>query len=154
MDITELEAAYAELLTAGERGATPSSGTGWDTGTVLAHVIASSRMLAAASAELLAGRIPVVDNRPTQSRPYLEAIGRAAGSHAELLRTVQRSGTELTILAAQLGERQIATSVPTIILDAGRIRVERPVPFSSLLGPGHVREHLEQLRALAGNPPV
>jgi hypothetical protein len=150
MDITELEAAYAEFLEAGKGTVATSSGTGWGTSTVLAHVIASSRMLAAASAELLAGRIPVVDNRPTQSVPYLDAIVRATGGHAELLDTTRRSGLELMFLAAQLGEGQIATSVPTIILDGGQIRVERPVPFSSLLGPGHVRDHLGQLRALPG----
>ena len=150
MDIAELEAAYAEFLEAGESAVATSSGTGWGTGTILAHVIASSRMLAAASAELLAGRIPVVDNRPTQFVPYLDAIVRAAGGHAELLDTTRRSGLELMLLAAQLGEGQIAASVPTIILDGGRIRVERPVPFSSLLGPAHVRDHLGQLRALPG----
>jgi len=149
VDMTELEAAYAGLLEAAGRDILAmSSGAEWGASTVLAHVIASSRMLAAASAELLAGRIPVVDNRPTQSRPYLDAIIQAAGSHAELLETMRKSGLELVILAAQLGEGQIATSVPTIILDGTRIRVERPIAFSSLLDPGHIREHLKQLRAL------
>jgi hypothetical protein len=50
------------------------------------------------------------------------------------------------ILASQLSEEQIARRVPTIIVDAGRVRVERPVAFSSLLESGHFHEHLEQLR--------
>lgn len=69
MNIAELGTAYAEFLEAGESAVATSSGTGWGTGTILAHVMASSRMLAAASAELLAGRIPVVGNRPTQFVP-------------------------------------------------------------------------------------
>jgi len=52
VDMSELEAAYAGLLEAAGRDILAmSSGAEWGTSTVLAHVIASSRMLAAASAE-------------------------------------------------------------------------------------------------------
>ncbi|MGO8874791.1 MAG: hypothetical protein ACLQNG_03375 [Acidimicrobiales bacterium] len=149
MDTTELEAAYHALL---EAAAAPrrsaASEKEWDADRVLAHVAASSRMLAAASAELLSGRIPVVDNRPTQSRPYLDAIVNSAAGRAELLATVERCGRELLTLAAQLSADQAATTTPTIIEDGGRIRIQRPVAFSSLLAPDHVREHVDQLRAL------
>lgn len=146
MNTTELEAGYRELLDAASAG-TPAatSGGAWSASTVLAHVIASSRMLTAASAELLAGRIPVVDNRPSQSRHYLDAIVIAAEGDTGLVDTVRRSGQELVILAAQLDDEQIATNVPTIILDGGRIRVQHPVPFSTLLRAEHIREHLAQL---------
>jgi len=151
METTELEAAYGALVEAAAiAGPGAPSEDAWDVDTVLAHVIASSRMLAAASAELLSGRTPVVDNRPTQSRPYLDAIARSAASRSELVESVRRCGQELMILAAQLSEEQIATRVPTIIVDAGRIRVERPVAFSSLLEPPHIHEHLEQLREWLG----
>jgi hypothetical protein len=146
VDTTELEAGYRELLEAAGAGVpAATSGDAWNASTVLAHVIASSRMLAAASAELLAGRIPVVDNRPTQSRRYLDAIVSAADGDASLVDTVRRSGQELVTLASQLDDKHIGTDVPTIILDNGRIRIQRPVPFSALLGPAHLREHLEQL---------
>jgi hypothetical protein len=56
------------------------------------------------------GAIPVVDNRPTQSRRYLDAIARAAGGHDELVGTVRKSGQELVMLDAELTEEQTATS--------------------------------------------
>ncbi len=149
MDTTKLESAYEALVqAAGATGLGAPADGEWDADTVLAHVVASSRMVAAASAELLEGRIPVVDNRPTQSGHYLEAIVRSAASRVELLATMRSSGRELVILASWLDEKQIATSVPAIIVDAGRIRVQRPVPFSTLLEPSHVRGHLEQLQGL------
>jgi hypothetical protein len=147
MDTTEFEAAYGALLEAAAiAGLGVPSEEAWDVDTVLAHIIASSRMLAAASAELLSGRTPVVDNRPTQSRAYFDAIARSAARRSELVGSVRRCGQELVILASQLSEEQTARRVPTIIVDAGRVRVERPVAFSSLLESGHIHEHLEQLR--------
>jgi hypothetical protein len=149
VDTTELEAAYRECLkVAADAGLAARSRDAWDVDTVLAHVVASSRMLAAACAELLSGRIPVVDNRPTQTREYLDAIVTSAAGRDELLETVRRSGQEVVILGAQLGESQIAIRVPTIIVDSGRIRVQRPLPFSALLEPSHVREHVAQLQAM------
>ena len=60
MDTTEFEAAYGALLEAAAiAGLGVPSEEAWDVDTVLAHIIASSRMLAAASAELLSGRTPV-----------------------------------------------------------------------------------------------
>lgn len=112
MDTTELEAAYRELTKAGEAdkvGDTIGPGEPWSADFVLAHVVASSRMLAAASAELLAGRIPVIDNRPTQSWHYLSAIVESAAGRRELLHMVRRSGHELVILVGQLSPEQTAT---------------------------------------------
>ncbi len=43
MDITELEAVYAEFPEAGKGAVVTSSWTGWGTSTVLAHVIATRR---------------------------------------------------------------------------------------------------------------
>jgi hypothetical protein len=149
VDTTELEAVYRKLLeAASDAGPAARSRDAWDVDTVLAHVIASSRMLAAACAELLSERIPVVDNRPTQSRQYLDAIVASVGGRDELLDTLRRSGQEVVILASQLREAQIAIRVPTIIVDGGRIQAQRPLPFSKLLEPSHVREHLAQLLAL------
>lgn len=155
MDVGDIEAAYAELLeavaAAGPAAACPAPrDDDWDLDTVLAHVVATGRMLVAASAELLSGRVPVVDNRPTQSRQYLDAIVTGAGGRDELVGTVRRSAQELVYVAAQLTPEQIATRVPTIIVDGGQIRVQQPVEFSSLLGPSHLREHLEQVRSSMG----
>ncbi len=150
MQTGTLEHANARLLDIARRSrfAYPPAGD-WRAELVPAHVVASSRMLAAASAELLAGRIPVLDNRPTQSTAYLEATAAAAGPWADLVSTAERAGRDVLVLAAQLEERHLATRVPTIIVDAGSIRVERPVPFDMLLDTTRLAGHAEQRRALA-----
>lgn len=148
MDTSQLEAAYAELIESGQAGAAVADNDAWDADTVLAHVVASNRMIAAASADLLDGRIPVVDNRATQSPYYLAAIVASAPTRSDLLAVVDRSAREVVTLATQLSPEQVAVSVPTIILDGGRIRVQRPAAFSTLLEPTHIRVHVDQLLGL------
>jgi hypothetical protein len=149
MDLSELEGAYEELVRlAGTDFKADKDDGSWDADTVIAHVIASSRIVAAATAELLAGRIPVVDNRATQSLPYLKAIAAGAGSRTALVSELRSAGREVTLLVGRLGAKQLVISVPTIILDADTIRVQRPVPFVELAGSGHLEEHLSQLKAL------
>ncbi len=146
----ELEQALAGLLEAAAPGSFTSPDPGeWSADQVLAHVVASDRMVAAAAAELLAGRVPVIDNRPTQSLAYLEAIAGSAGGFDELVRLVERSGHEVLTLARQLDESRLDVNVPAILMDGGRIRVERPIPFATLLKPFHVEGHTAQLTALA-----
>jgi hypothetical protein len=149
MDTVDIESAYEALGEAAAFGpfADPVEGE-WSVDQVLAHVTATSRIIAAACAELLAGRVPVVDHRPTQSLEYLDAIITSVGDRGALVLAAERAGSEVTMLAAKLNDAQLATNVPTIILDAGVIRLERPVAFSVLLGPDHVRAHVEQVRSL------
>ncbi|HLN04698.1 MAG TPA: hypothetical protein VK217_00360 [Acidimicrobiales bacterium] len=121
----------------------------WNADQVLAHLVAIDRMIAAAAAELLSGGIPVVDNRPAQSVAYLNAIVAAAGGRDDLLQTLDQAGREVALLADQLEDTHRGTNVPTIVVDAGAVRVQQPRPFSVLLEPGHVVSHLEQLAGLA-----
>lgn len=150
MEITALQHAHEALLEIANAGRfeKPSPGD-WGAERILAHVIATNRMIAAATAELLAGRTPVMDNRPTQSAAYLDAIADAAGSWAEFLRALDGSNREVLALAAQLTEAQLAVKVPAIFVDGGVIRVERPIPFSLVVGTGHIDGHAQQLRSLA-----
>jgi len=126
----------------------PSPGQ-WNAHQVLAHLIAIDRMIAAGAAELLAGGLPVIDNRPTQALAYLDAIVAAAGAQLDLLQTFDQAGREVALLADQLDESQRGTNVPTIVVDNGVLRVQQPRPFGALLEPGHLKSHLEQLTALA-----
>lgn len=150
MEVMPLRDAYARLVEVAEDDgfAAPAPGE-WRAELILAHVIASTRMIAAAAAELLAGRTPVLDNRPTQSVAYLEAIAGAAESWEELVREVERTGRELLTLAARLEEAELTVQVPAIFVDGGVIRVQRPIPFRTLVAPTHIEGHTEQLRSLA-----
>jgi len=152
VDTSALEAAFESLLrevtvSAHERGSAAEP-DGWDTTAVVAHVIASNRMVAAACAELMSGRVPVADNRPTQSEAYLGAIIASADGLEGLVTALAGSAREVAILAGQLDQDRAETLVPTIIVDGGRYRVERPVAFSALLAPAHVLEHRDQIAAL------
>jgi hypothetical protein len=150
MEITALKHAYDALLEqAHDRRFVDPAQYEWAAERILAHVIATNRMIAAGAAELLAGRIPVLDNRPTQSAAYLDAIVSVAGTWPELVQTVDRSNREVLTLAAQLSDEHLAVRVPAIFVDNGAIRVERPIPFQMVLGAGHVEGHTEQLGGLA-----
>jgi len=124
----------------------------WNADQVLAHLVTIDRMIAAGAAELLSGGVPVIDNRPTQSIAYLNAIVAAAGGRDYLLQMLDQAGREIGLLADQLTDTHRGTNVPTIVVDAGAVRVQQPRPFSVLLEPGHIERHLEQLASLAERP--
>jgi hypothetical protein len=149
IDTTAIEAAYGLLLREATAGDFVEPGDGeWGVDQVLAHLVIDSRMLCAACADLLDGRIPVVDNRPTQSPRYLEAIIKACGDRQALVAELERVGRELIALVAEISNDQANAQAPTIIMDGGVIRVERPVPISDLLGSNHLDLHTSQLLAL------
>lgn len=150
VDQSGLASAYGALAELGRTGKfANSSSDSWNADQVLSHVVASSRLLAAATAEALAGRIPVIDFRATQSPCYLAAIAECASTRAGLAETVERTGQELVCLVSRLDDAQAAIAAPTIVLDGGAITVQRPVILSELLQPSHVLSHLDQLSALA-----
>jgi hypothetical protein len=150
MEIAELKHTYDDLFAVANQGQFGSpSNEEWPAERILAHVIVGNRMLAAASAELLAGRTPVLDNHPSQSAAYLDAIYAAAGGWAELVREVDRSSREVLALAAQLGDEHLAAAVPATLIDGGKVVVDGSVPFGRILGSGHAGGHAEQLRSLA-----
>lgn len=143
MDTTALEAAYRQLLTVARGGAfrAPADAADWSAEYVLAHVAATDRLLAAATAEILAGEQPRYDNRPALREAYLGEIGRAAGDLDGLIGTVRRCGLELVLLARRLEADRAATAVPTCIRDRDGVRVDGPVPWSGVLNT-HAEVHL------------
>lgn len=143
MDTTALEAAYRELLEVARAGGfrPPADTAAWPAELRLAHVAATDRLLAAATAEVLAGAQTSYDNRPATRAAYLSEIGRAAGGFGGLVETVRRCGLELVLLARRLGEREAATPVATRIFDGDVVRVDAPLPWSGVLNT-HAEVHL------------
>ena len=154
MDTTELEAAYRELLDAARAGGfgPPAEEGGWSAELVLAAVVATDRLLAAATAEVLAGASARYDNAPATRAPYLRAIARAAGDLDGLVAEARRCGLELVLLARELGEAA-ATPVDVRLLDGDEVRLAAPMPWSGMLATHaevHLRERREALAALSG----
>jgi hypothetical protein len=149
MEIAKLKDTYDDLVAVASDGQFRSpSDTEWPAERILAHVIVVNRLVAAAAAELLTGRTPVLDNHPAQSAAYLDAIYSAAGSWAELVREVDRSSREVLALAAQLRDEHLAAVISANLVDGGKVVVNGPVPFGMILGAGHAGGHAEQLRSL------
>lgn len=153
MDTTALESAYRKLLDVARGGAfrPPADQGAWPAEYVLAHVVANDRLLAAATAEILAGERPSYDNRASAHDAYLADIGRAAGDLDGLVDMVRRCGLELVLLARRLDPDQAATPVQTRIRDGDEIRVDGPVPWSGVLNTHaevHLPSHTGDLEAL------
>lgn len=148
MDTTELEGAYRSLLDVARGGgfAAPADRQHWGPELQLAHVVATDRLLAAATAAVLAGQPAPYDNSAAGSEPYLEAVARAAGDWDGLVAEVRRCGLELVLLARQLDDDCAATPVPTRLVDGDQVRVEAPMPWSGVLAT-HAQVDLPDRRA-------
>lgn len=135
MDTTALEGAYRELLGTAREGGfrPPGDAAAWTAEQVLAHVVATDRLLLGVTAAVLAGGSPSYGNAATQHAPYLDAIARAAGGWDGLVATVRATGLELVYLLRELGDGEAATPVPTRIIDGDTVRVEAPMPWSGVL---------------------
>jgi hypothetical protein len=140
MDTTDLRKAYegvAVEVAAGGFGPPPPGE--WDAGRIVGHLALNDDLLAAVTADILAGRPARFDNR---------ASLQPSPAGVEVLR---RSGARLCDLAGQLTPEQAATVVPVLIQDGEDIAVDRPMPWGVLLGiqaSFHLPAHGEQLRAL------
>jgi hypothetical protein len=136
MDTTALEAAYRRLLDVARPGGfrAPADRGGWTAELMLAHVIATDRLLAATTVEVLAGGDGArYDNRPATREAYLAEIGRAAGDWGGLVATARQCGLELVLLARRLSDAQAATAVPVCIRDGEEVRVDATLPWAGVL---------------------
>ncbi|QBI20598.1 hypothetical protein ER308_14210 [Egibacter rhizosphaerae] len=153
MDTSALETGYRELLETARAGGfgEPGGDGSWTADRVLAHVVASARLLGVTTAEVGAGTGPTYDNAPTTREAYLDAIARAAGGWDGLLSAARAAGLELVYVVRALGEDAAASPVPTRIVDGDTVRVEAPMPWSGVLNTHaevHLPEHRARLEAL------
>jgi hypothetical protein len=140
MDTTDLRKAYESVaveVAAGGFGAPPPGE--WDAGRIVGHLALNDDLLAAVTADILAGRPVRFDNRASLQPSPVDV--------SEL----RRSGARLCALAEQLTSEQAATLVPVFIQDGESVAVDRPMPWGVLLGiqaSFHLPAHGDQLRAL------
>lgn len=135
MDTEELESAYRRLLAVAREGGfrPPADTATWPAELVLAHVVVTDRLLAATTAEVLAGGSPRYDNAAASRADYLTEVGRAADDWDGLVATARQCGLELVLVARRLDEAQAATPVPTRIVDGDEVRVDTAMPWAGVL---------------------
>lgn len=154
MDVANLREAYDRFIDSIRSGGFGPAPTGeWSAELVLAHLIVVNRLVAQGAAQVLASGEPRLDNRVSQSVPYLEAIVEVAGSWDSLVEEMRRSGEELIAVARRMTDEQAATVVSAYIVDGERVVVDGPVPIGQLVAvpaivhlPGHAND-LARLRA-------
>ena len=148
MDTAVLEDAYRALLDVARQGGfgAPADSAQWPAELILAQIAANDHLLAAATAEVLAGQRPSYDNTPASREPYLQALARAAGDTDGLVAEVRRSGLVLVLMARELDEATAASPVQVRIVDGDVVRAESPMPWSGVLAT-HAEVNLPERRA-------
>ncbi len=148
MDTVALESAYRALLDVARGGGfrAPADSGQRSAELILAHVVANDRLLAAATAQVMAGQRPRFDNAAASHGPYLQAIARAAGDGEGLVAEVRRSGLVLVLLVRELDDAAAAAPVQVRIVDGDVVRAESPMPWAGVLAT-HAEVHLPELRA-------
>ncbi|SIR47715.1 DinB family protein [Micromonospora avicenniae] len=145
MDTNPLRQAYDALLAAQPR-AVPPPGE-WNSAQILAHVVLVGAATISAVAAIASGPVPTYDNRLSQDPWTLERVIALAGGEAGLRDRIRAQATALCALAAVLGEAELATEVPTLLLSNGTCLVDQPLPLGDILAglaseelPGHAKQ--------------
>src|SRR4051812_8250943 len=157
MDVASLRSAYADFLAAAHRA--PRSGAAasppWAPELVVAHVAANDELLAATTADLIAGRDTWYDNAAATMTARLQWLVREAGSWDALVDVAADRSRSLCDLAAQLDDDTAETPVPVRIIDGRDVRVDERVPWGRLLvvqAEVHLPAHTEDLLIAPGGP--
>ncbi|WP_317441547.1 hypothetical protein [Streptomyces collinus] len=159
MDTTPLRDAYRALLdaaatVAGSAGPdlVPPPGE-WDADQILAHVsLVTAATLAAVSA-VASGARTTYDNRLALDTWTIGRTVALAGGNAGLRERVRLQGDALCTLGGPaLGESELDTPVPTVLLSHGTLLVDQPLSLRDLLTglaetelPGHTKQLLALL---------
>ncbi|WP_328460598.1 hypothetical protein [Streptomyces sp. NBC_00448] len=160
MDTTPLRDAYRALLDAAatvadsadaDAGSVPPAGE-WNADQILAHVTLVNAATLAALALVAAGSSATYDNRVALDPWTLARTIARAGGNEGLRDRVRHQADALCALAGPaLGEAELDTPVPTLLLSNGTLLVDRPMPLRDLvtgLAEAELPGHTAQLLAL------
>jgi hypothetical protein len=159
MDTTSLRDAYRALLDAaatvadaGDASPVPPAGE-WNADQILAHVSIINAVTIAAAGTVSSGTNTTYDNRTALDTWTIERVIANAGGNAGLRNRIHAQGDVLCALGGQvLGEAELDTLVPTLLLSAGTVLVDQPLPLRDLITglaevelPGHAKQLLALL---------
>jgi hypothetical protein len=151
MDRITLESAYEPFVAALREGGFEAPEQGWPAELVAAHVARNNELIAEAAEAIAAGQQPTYDNRAAVDDAELRAFADAVGGIAGLAAAVEASAKRQAKAWAALGEGTAGQLLPVVIVDAGRVIRDDPVPIGSFIEGNasfHLDRHLEQLKAL------
>jgi hypothetical protein len=154
MDTKALEVAYDALLEAAKivpADARPSDG-GWNADQILAHVTLVNAITIAAIADVTAGVNTTYDNRASQDSWTIDRVIARAGGSAGLQDRIRQQGKALCALSGSaLGEEELDTLVPSLLLSNSTLLVDQPLPLRDLItgfAESELPGHTQQLLAL------
>lgn len=158
MDTAPLRDAYRSLLDAAATvadagGAVPAPPPGeWDADRILAHVTLVNAATLAAASLVAAGASATYDNRAALDPWTLARAVSRAGGNAGLRDRIRHQADALCTLAGPaLGEAELDTQIPALLLSNGVLLVDRPLPLRDLvtgLAETELPGHTAQLLAL------
>ncbi|MBN6053895.1 hypothetical protein JYK22_18280, partial [Nonomuraea sp. RK-328] len=161
MDTTPLRDAYRALLdaavtVAGSGDPSPGPPPGeWDADQILAHVALVTAGTIAAAASVASGVNTTYDNRMALDTWTIGRVIALAGGNAGLRDRVRRQADALCAFGGPaLGEAELDTPVPTLLLSKDTVLVDQPMPLRDLitgLAEVELPGHTKQLLALMGD---
>ena len=155
MDASDLRTAYERFLETATASVLceASDPAGWTVATVVAHIAANDRLIAAHLRRAMAGEPTGYDNRTVYRATELQPIVDAEPDVRSLIADARRSSTEVLSLTEQLSRSVAALAFQTNIMDGDTVQVDGPVPLAGLLGAQvrvHLPLHTAQIETLAG----
>lgn len=166
MDTAPLGAAYRTLLdaaatvaAAGEPAPVPPAGE-WDADRILAHVSVLTAVTLTTAATVASGANATYDNRRALDEWNLGRTIARAGGGPGLQERIRHQAQALCAVGLALGEAELDTPIPALLVSHGALMVDRPMPLRDLLAglaeveiPGHAGQLLALLpqEATAGS---
>jgi hypothetical protein len=158
MNTTPLHDAYRMLLKAaatvadsGDKSPVPPPGE-WNADQILAHVAIVNAVTITAVSRVASGANTTYDNRMALDPWTIDRVISLAGGNAGLQVRIAAQGEALGALGAVLGETELDTLLPTLLLSNGEVLVDQPVPLRDLITglaeveiPGHTKQILALL---------
>src|SRR3954451_21331755 len=161
MDTTSLRDAYRELIDTAATvadagpGSAPPAGE-WDADQVPAHVCLVTAATIAATSCIAAGTNATYDNRGAPDTWTIDRLVGRAGGTPGLRERLRVQGDVLCALGESMGEPELETPVPTLLLSHGAVLVDQPLRLRDLLhglADGELPGHRRQLLALVEGMP-
>ncbi|WP_433781390.1 hypothetical protein ACQPX6_16770 [Actinomycetospora sp. CA-101289] len=156
MTAAALGAAFTELLdvaaSLGDADARPQDADEWDADEVLAHVSLVTAATIAVAADVAAGVDTTFENRPASDLWTIRRLVARAGGRPGLRQRIETQGGALGALVSVLGDPELDTPIPTLLLSHGAVLVDQPLPLRDLiagLAEGELPGHRRQLLALS-----
>ena len=158
MDTTALRDAYRVLLdaaaTVADADPSPAPPAGeWNADQILAHVSVVTAATTATVSGVASGTNATFDNRVALDTWSIDRVVARAGGNAGLRERIRLQGDALCTLGGPaLGEEELDTPVPALLLSGGAVLVNQPLRLRDIVGgladaelPGHTKQLLALL---------